>query len=98
MYLKLLACTTHGIVWTFFFLIFRSFAATVAWEQTVGVGQVEVAQRPHLQQNMLTYTWDAVRSVLSASHIDELLRPNVVPAHSTRAVCSLRVKSAILAL
>jgi len=53
----------------FFFIIFLTLAGTVSWEQTVGVGQVEAAQRSQLQQNMLTYTWDAVHSVLPASHV-----------------------------
>jgi hypothetical protein len=81
-----------------FSLIFHAILATVALEETVGVGQAEVAHRSQLQQNMLSYTWDAVRSVLSASHVAELLRPNVVPDHSTRALCSLRVISAIFVL
>jgi len=87
------------LFFSFFFFFFpRTLAATVAWEQTVGVGQVEVVQSLQLQQNMLTYTWDAVRSVLSTSLVVELLRPNVVPDHITRALCSLRVKSTIFAL
>ena len=39
----------------FFFLSLSlpaTLATTVAWEQTVGFAQVEVAQRPQLQQNM----------------------------------------------
>jgi hypothetical protein len=94
---KLFACTTSGVVWNFF-LIFLTLSGTFSWEQTVGVGQVEAAQRSQLQQNMLTYTWGAVHSVLPASHVAELLRLNVVPNHSTRALCSLCVKSTIFPL